>query len=96
MNKESEIKLKEYCMKDVLLTEKLNGTICLEGNRIFFMLHRDGLIETLEWAKRTKNIYRKALMNKNHHARLPQYRKSYIESYLALNKFIYNNTEEIL
>lgn len=58
-----------------------------EIQRIAFISNRDGLKAAKEFAGRTYRIYRKALMNKNHHARLPQYRKSFIESYLILKRY---------
>lgn len=74
-----------------LIEKKANDTLCPEGNRILFLIHRDGYDEAIAWSKRTKQIYRKALLNKSHHANKPLFRKSYIESYLALKRFTRGN-----
>lgn len=52
-----------------------------EHGRIEFLLRRDGLSLTLDWVDRTMRIYRRAVLNKNHHASLPEYRREFIQSY---------------
>ncbi len=60
---------------------KLHGGVRDERERIEFLLQRDGLMSTLGWADRTMRIYRSAVLNKHHHASLPEYRHKYIQSY---------------
>jgi len=52
-----------------------------ERERIGFLLRRDGLSSTLRWVDQTMKIYRRAVLNKHHHASLPEYRRKYIQSY---------------
>lgn len=64
-----------------------------ETDRLNFMIRRDGDVKAREFAIRTLRIYRACvLMNgrngrKFHHASLPQFRRSFIDSYLCLKHF---------
>ena len=52
------------------------------------------LEEAIAFAEQTKKVYKKALLQKGkdggkpHHATLPQYRRSFIESYLTFKRFL--------
>ena len=66
-----------------------------ESSRLSFYLQRDGLEATIEFAARTMRLYRKCVLQSRkrgfyapHHASLPEYRKSFILSYLVLKKFL--------
>ena len=74
--------------KEYLLKEKASGTLCDEGHRILFVINQRGLDLALEWAIQTKWIYKRALLDKTHHASLRHYKRTFIESYLALKGFI--------
>jgi hypothetical protein len=64
-----------------------------EKERIAFMLNRDGIKGALDFADRTMRIYRMSVLDKGdvnrapHHATFPNYRRSFIESYLELKRF---------
>ena len=67
-----------------------------EEDRIKFMLERDGAEAAMDFIKRTYATYRKALMQsrkrgytKPHHASLPEYRCSFIESCVVFRKYIH-------
>lgn len=66
-----------------------------ESARIAFLEQRDGKDGALEFAKRTIHIYRKAVLTsrkkgfgKPNHASLPEYRRSFIESYKFLKGYV--------
>jgi hypothetical protein len=65
----------------------------VESERIDFLIRRDGHEKAREFAVRTLRAYRKCLLmtgnggRKFHHASLPQYRRSFVESYLYLKRF---------
>ncbi len=59
-----------------------------EHGRIQFLLRRDGLASTLEWVDRTIKIYRQAVLNKNHHASLPEYRRKFIQAYCDFKRWL--------
>jgi len=44
-------------------------------------LRRDGLASTLVWVDRTVKIFRRAVLNKNHHASLAEYRRQFIHAH---------------
>lgn len=67
-----------------------------EAERLKFIEERDGKQAALEFALRTMRIYRKAVLtsrkrgfSKPHHASLEQYRRSFIESYLAFKRYLW-------
>ena len=65
-----------------------------EHNRILFVFARDGDAAAIEFARRTFAKYRECLRmdgrngRKLHHASLPQYRRSFIESCLEFRRFL--------
>jgi hypothetical protein len=66
-----------------------------EQNRIAFVIARDGNALALEFAERTMQIYRKAVLcsakrgyEKPHFASANVWRESYIRSYLELKRFV--------
>jgi hypothetical protein len=64
-----------------------------EVERLQFVLERDGIDGVLSFAERTKRIYRKAVLRNGRNGRafhfgsIQQYRRSFIESYLACKDF---------
>lgn len=61
----------------------------LEDNRLKFLIGRDGMNGALDFAQRTKNIYRSATLRG-----LPdRFRRGYIQSYLAFKQFIKDNSQ---
>lgn len=66
-----------------------------EESRLAFLEQRDGTEGALDFALRTRSIYRKAVLmsrkrghTKPHHASLPEYRRGFIESYVTLKRYI--------
>lgn len=49
---------------------------------------RDGLDSAREFARLALKVYRMALASPNHHARLPQYRRSFVESCLDFRDYL--------
>jgi hypothetical protein len=71
------------------------NTISSEQRRIDFLVYRDGIPKTIEFAERTRKIYRTAVLQsrkrghkKPHFASDPMYRRAFILSYLELKRFI--------
>ncbi len=52
----------------------------LEGERIRFLLERDGPEEALAWVKRTLAIYRRAVLDPAHFASSAGYRRDFLLS----------------
>lgn len=70
-----------------------------EKQRLDFIIERDGLNEAVVFAKRTKVIYRKAVLmsrrrgyEKPHHASFREFRSKFIQSYCDFNRFIKDNS----
>lgn len=68
------------------------------SDRLNFIEQRRGKDATLSFAKQTLRIYRKSVLTsrkrgheKPHYASLPEYRKTFIESYLAFKLYIKHN-----
>lgn len=66
-----------------------------EDLRLAFVENRDGVDGAVNFAKRAMSQYRKAVLNsrkrgsvKPSHASLPEYRRGFIESYLAFKKYV--------
>jgi len=66
-----------------------------EEQRIAFVEERDGIAGAVDFARRTIRQYRTAVLNsrkrgsvKPSHASLPEYRRGFIESYLAFKRYI--------
>ncbi len=73
--------------------------MCSEENRIEFIETRDGLEAALQFARQTVFVYRTCLLrsrkrgyDRPHHASLPEYRRSFIESYVYLKHYIRQHT----
>jgi hypothetical protein len=69
-----------------------------ETSRLEFIKNRDGLDAAIDFAKRTLVAYRKAVLCSRkrgvatpHHASLPEYRRTFIESYCAFKSFLEEN-----
>jgi hypothetical protein len=58
-----------------------------ERARIERVLAREGPERAREWAQRTEVIYRRAVLDHEHFAHTPEYRRRFIESYLELKRF---------
>ena len=66
-----------------------------EEERLSFLESRDGVAGALNFSIRTMRQYRTAVLNsrkrgsvKPSHASLPEYRRGFIESYLAFKRYI--------
>ena len=64
-----------------------------EADRLIVLVRRDGLVATVEWARRTRNIYRVAVLDRGHHASTRFYRRGFIQSYLAFKRFVKDHHE---
>ena len=62
----------------------------LESDRIRFLVERDGIVVASETIRMYMNIYRSAVLNKNHHAASRHYRETFILSYLEFKRFLLN------
>jgi len=64
-----------------------------EAHRIQFLIERDGPEEAKQTILTYARTYRRAVLDnghcggKRHHASLPQYRRTFIESYLEFKRF---------
>ena len=52
----------------------------VEAARIAFLLARDGDASTLAWVRRTLGIYRRAVLDPQHFASTPEYRRRFLAS----------------
>ena len=48
--------------------------VAVERGRIEFLVRRDGIAEAAQWVHRTVGIYRRAVLNRHHHASRDEYR----------------------
>lgn len=69
-----------------------------ELNRIAFVEQRDGVDGAIEFARRTVDIYRKAVLqtirrgnNKAHFASSIQFKRGFIESYIVLKQYLHKH-----
>ncbi|MCC6536814.1 MAG: hypothetical protein IT162_04645 [Bryobacterales bacterium] len=60
----------------------------VEQGRIDFLIQRDGVDSAVEWVRRTMQIYRQAVLNKQHFASAPGYRPKFIASYYAFKAWL--------
>jgi len=60
----------------------------VEQERIDFLVRRDGVDSAIEWVRRTMRIYRQAVLNKRHHASMPDYRPRFIVSYCTFKAWL--------
>lgn len=58
-----------------------------EQDRLSRLIRRDGEEEARQWAQRTAAIYRGSVLNRDHFAHAGEYRRKFIESYLAFKRF---------
>jgi hypothetical protein len=58
-----------------------------ERARIERLIQRDGEAQARVWAHRTEALYRSAVLDHNHFAHTPEYRRRFIQSYLQLKRF---------
>lgn len=74
----------------------------MEQQRLSFLLERDGLKLTYEFARQTMRLYSTCVLrsrkrgfntmeNNPHHASLPKYHASFIQSYCDFKIFLKNN-----
>lgn len=63
-----------------------------EQLRITFYENRDGREGAIAFARDTLRTYRLAVLDRHHHASLPEYRPRFIASYLALKRYVRDNT----
>ncbi len=59
-----------------------------EGDRIAFLLRRDGENATIEWVRRTMRIYRRAVLGGDHFATSGAFRRGFIESYCDFKRWL--------
>ena len=66
-----------------------------ETARLAFIEERDGIAAAIEFSKRTMQLYRKCVLmsrkrgyDKPHHASLPEYRRTFIASYLSFKSYL--------
>lgn len=69
-----------------------------EFDRLTFIEARDGKDAAIEFAQRTLTIYRRSLLQsrkrgfvKPHHASIPEYRQSFIESCIEFKQYLKDN-----
>ena len=67
----------------------------IENDRLAFIEQRDGLVEAIAFAQRTLKTYRTCVLcsrkrgfSKPHHASIPEYRRTFIQSYLSFKSFL--------
>ena len=58
-----------------------------ERDRIARVSARDGVEQARAWARRTLALYRTAVLDHDHYAHTPAYRRRFIASYLQLKRF---------
>lgn len=66
-----------------------------EKERLEMIEHKSGVHAAVEFAQRTMGLYRTCVLrsrkrgfDKPHHASIPEYRRGFIESYLAFKHYI--------
>ena len=64
-----------------------------EGNRILFLLKRDGLIKTMDFVSQTMMLYRRAVVFKRDPCKSRSYRINFTRSYLEFKRFKQLDTE---
>ena len=70
-----------------------------EEERLSFTEKRDGIDGAVAFAKQSMAVYRTCVLrsrkrgfDRPHHASLPEYRRGFIESYLAFKRYVAMNT----
>lgn len=64
-----------------------------ERQRLGFLVERDGTEAAEKWARRTMQIYRRAVLTPRHFASMAQYRRRFIESYCEFKRWIVRRHE---
>jgi hypothetical protein len=59
-----------------------------ECARIEFLIKRDGLLQAIEWVRRTMRIYRRAVLTRGHFAHAHPYRHRFIVAYLEFKRWL--------
>ncbi|MFO1363565.1 MAG: hypothetical protein U1F45_13990 [Burkholderiales bacterium] len=59
-----------------------------ERDRLEFLVRRDGVEAAEAWARRTLRIYRRAVLTPGHFARLPEYRRRFVEAYCEFKRWL--------
>jgi hypothetical protein len=59
-----------------------------ERQRLALLVERDGVDAAAAWARRTLRIYRRAVLSPGHFARLPEYRRRFVEAYCELKRWL--------
>ena len=59
-----------------------------EERRIRFLVERDGMESTVAWVDRTMRIYRRAALDRHHHASADEYRRKFIEAYCEFKRWL--------
>ncbi|MDA8109897.1 MAG: hypothetical protein M0015_14895 [Betaproteobacteria bacterium] len=62
--------------------------IAVERARIDFLVQRDGLGGAAQWVRHTIGIYRRAVLDRQHYASRPEYRRGFIQSYCAFKAWL--------
>lgn len=65
----------------------------VEAARVAFLMARDGDMETLVWVKRTLGIYRRAVLNPQHFASTPEYRRRFLTSCADFRRWLATHDE---
>lgn len=60
----------------------------MERARIDFLVQRDGIGGAAQWVRRTISIYRRAVLDRQHHASRHEYRCGFIQSYCAFKAWL--------
>jgi len=58
-----------------------------ERERIDRLIARDGPEQARQWARRTEALYRTAVLDPTHFSHSGEYRRRFIEAYVALKRF---------
>jgi hypothetical protein len=70
------------------MTAMAARTTWSEEDRLAFLVRRDGAEAAARWARRTMQIYRRALLSPGHFAREAAYRRRYIEAYCEFKRWL--------
>jgi len=66
----------------------------VEQERIDFLVRRDGTASAIVWVRRTMRIYRRAVLDKRHHASVPGFRHRFIVSYRTFKTWLARTAAE--
>lgn len=77
-----------------LVEVRNRSTLHVERDRVDLVARRDGHVAAVAYARRCRNIYRAAVLNKRHHASRGLYRRRFIESYLSFKRIATHYIEQ--